>query len=144
MGQHGLLPHRTVDITELGRQLARGAAIGLAVGVLLIAIGVLRAAVFLLTGGHLPTLSWEDARLAAFYVGGFGLAGAVVGAVVPRLRTAVGLYVAFSVAGMIVVTAIMASEKGGLRARDRVDWILLMPIGAIFGCAFAYGWSKRT
>lgn len=145
MGQHKVSnAHHSFDITTLGRQLVRGAGIGVVVGTLLIGVGVLRAAAFLLTGGHLSAPSSEDARLAAFYIGGFGLAGAVIGAVLPRLRSVVGLYVAFGAAGMIVMTAIMASEKGGLKAHDRIDWMLLMPLGAMFGCAFAYGWTRRA
>jgi hypothetical protein len=82
-------------------------------------------------------------RLAAYYVGGFGLAGAVVGGLLPSLRGPVGTNALFACAGMIVMTAIMASD-GGLKAHDRVDWLSLLPLGAVFGLAFGYGWSKRS
>ncbi len=117
---------------------------GLVVGLLLIGVGVLRAGLFLLTGGHLAALSADDVRLVVYYLGGFGLAGAVVGPLIPRMRTRVGTYVVFSFAGMIVMAAIMASDNGGLRRQALVDWLWMMPLGAAFGCAFAYGFSRKA
>ncbi|HEY9225638.1 MAG TPA: hypothetical protein VIP11_03255 [Gemmatimonadaceae bacterium] len=127
----------------MARQLWRGALIGVGVGSIFIVVGLLRAGLFLLTGGRLSALSANDARIAVFYLGGFGLAGALVGVLLPRARTAVRIYAAFALAGMVVVIAIMAAAKGGLTSHDRLDWFLFMSTGAVFGCAAAYGLSKR-
>jgi hypothetical protein len=60
----------------------------------------------------------RERRTYHVYIGSFGLAGAVIGAVLPLLRTVIGLYASFGFAGVIVMTAIMAAEKSGLRAHD--------------------------
>lgn len=143
MGKH---PHPTRNdsgLRAIGRQAIRGGGLGLLVGVLLIGVGVARAALLLLTGGQLSAISSDDLRLAVYYVGGFGIAGAVLGALLPRLRGNLATHALFAGAGMIVMVAIMASGTGGLRAHDRVDWWFLLPLGAAFGLAFGYGWNKR-
>jgi len=124
------------------RRVIRGAMIGSGIGAAFLAVGVVRAVIFLLGGGSLRAVSADDLRFALFYVGGFGVAGAMFAAVRPYLRSKVGAYTAFAVAGMIVTTAIKASEKGGLGANDTIDWVVLLSLGALFGCAFARGLLK--
>jgi hypothetical protein len=81
-----------------------------------------------LTGARLSPLTGEDFRFASYYVGGFALGGGLVGGVLPRARGLVSRHVAFAAAGMIVMTAIMATD-GGLRAHDAIDWTVFSVVG---------------
>jgi hypothetical protein len=120
----------------------RGALFGGAIGVAFLGIGLLRAALFLLSGRHLDPISSDDLRLATFYVSGFAVAGTLLGGFWQLFRSKAIAYVGFALAGMIVMTAIMASQKGGLRGNDAVDWVVLLSLGAGFGCAFGRGFLK--
>jgi len=143
MGEHKHPAHSRFELTEVVGQVGRGAGFGLLIGIFCLAVGLVRAALFILGGGSLAAVSAEDMRSAGYYIGGFGLAGGVVGGTLPRLRGRLGTYGVFACAGMIVMLAIMASEKGGLATNGRVDWIALMSLGAFLGLAFAYGWNRR-
>ena len=137
-------PRRSrTDWSLLSFHIASGTAIGALAGVFFIGIGVARAGLALLTGARMSPLTDEDLRLATYYVGGFALGGGLVGGVLPRARGVVGSYLAFAAAGMIVMTAIMASD-GGLRTHDTVDWTVLLAVGAVFGLAFGIGWKGRA
>ena len=94
-----------------------------------------------LVGGshqHFSGPTWQDIRPLAFYVLGFGLAGALVGLLKPWLRRAAAFYAAMAVGGIIVMAMIMASDKG-LAAADRPDWIFIVLTGCLFGGAAAWG-----
>ena len=143
MGEHRHPKRSRFDVAGAGLDVARGAGIGLVIGLLFMGVGFLRAVLLLLTGGKLAALSLDDLRFAVFYLGGFGLAGAVVGGLLPRFRGAVATYVCFAFGGMVVMAAIMAGDKGDLASNDRSDWLALMTLGAVFGLAAGHGWRKR-
>lgn len=135
------LPFRSPGFLSVGGAL-RGALFGGAIGVAFLGVGILRAALFLLSGHRLAPISADDLRLATFYVGGFALAGTLLGGFWQMFRSKATAYVGFAFAGMIIMTAIMAGEKGGLRGNDAVDWVVLLSLGAGFGCAFGRGFLK--
>ena len=143
MGEHHHPRRNAANLRSIWGQLGRGGGIGLIVGALLVSVGMARAAFFALRGGHLSDISSDDLRFVIYYVGGFGLAGAVLGVMLPRYPGAVATRVLFAVAGMIVTTAIAASDTGGLRAHDHIEWLFLLPLGAIFGLAFGWTWGTR-
>ena len=142
MGEHRH-PRRASNLRSIWGQVGRGAALGLLAGALMIGVGIARAAYFLLRGGHLSAISYDDLRLVIYYMGGFGVAGGLLGLLLPRYQGVVATRVLFAVAGMVVMTAIAASDAGGLRAHDRIDWLFLLPLGAIFGLAFGWTWGNR-
>jgi hypothetical protein len=125
------------QLTRLGRNAAFGAILGGLVGILLIGVGLLRAVVVLVGGGSLKPPSADDLRVLAFYAGGFAAAGGALGAAKPLLHTRFAIAVGCMVAGVIVVLAIAAGEKGGLASLDRGDWVVLPLLGVVFGAAAA-------
>ena len=143
MGEHNRPRRSRIDVAAFGSGVARGAVVGLVVGILFMAVGAVRAVMFLARGGKLSAISADDLRLGAYYVGGFGLAGAVVGGLLRRFPGSLGTYVIFALGGIVVMTAIMAGDKGGLAANDAFDWIVLLALGAGFGLAFGHGWNRR-
>jgi hypothetical protein len=78
----------------------------------------------LLAGSAIDLLSGDDGRMLGFYIGGFVVAGAVVGVLRPALRTKEGIYAAMVLGGAIVMNAI-AIANDGWSAMTRGDWILM-------------------
>jgi hypothetical protein len=124
-------------------RLLRGARYGIGAGVLALAVGLGRGILFLLTGGHIQPFSRADTITIGYYVGGFTLAGIWLGAVWPLLRTATRQYLAFAIAGVLLMYMIMLSE-GGLRGHDSFDYGLYAFLGTAFGFAAAAGMRRRA
>jgi hypothetical protein len=121
--------------------IGKGAGLGLALGLVLLSVGLLRAAVYLLTGGKLQPLAAADSRMMAVYVGAFAAAGALLGATRPLLRTKAGVYTACMAAGVIVVLALARFDRRHA-AMHAGDWWFVGGLGAILGAAGAYGWFR--
>ena len=120
----------------------QGAALGAGAGVILVALGLVRALFALLTGRHISAPAAADVRTIAFYIGGFALGGAVFGALRPLLRGKKGIYIGCMLVGIIVMLSIAVGDKGSLGALDSFDWIALPILGAILGSAGAYGFTR--
>jgi len=121
----------------------RGTALGALVGIALIGIGVIRALVTLLGGGRFAPFTNADWRLLVFYVGGFAFVGGILGAVRIQERGRTAIVFGAMAAGIVVMFAFVAGDKGGLSGMDRLDWIVLPALGALFGAAAAYGYLRR-
>jgi hypothetical protein len=119
------------------RSALRGVGGGAALALIYLSVGIVRA---LFEGGAMSH-SPQDARMASYYIGGFGLAGGIVGIFHPYLRTRAGSYWLFSIAGVIVVLAIVVAQEGHLTALTRA--VLSATLGPLFGCAFAYGMRRN-
>src|SRR5580765_5675810 len=91
---------------DLAGRAARGSLAGAAIGVLFLAVGLLRAGFYLVSGGHVAGLAASDVREMAYYLGGFTVAGAVIGAAWPMFRGQTGTYLGFALGGAIVGAAI--------------------------------------
>jgi hypothetical protein len=130
--------------TEVVKRAATGAVVGAAVGSFCILLGAIRVFVFRATGGHVAPLNADEIRLFTFYVVGFIIAGILLGAIWPLLAGRLAQYVGFSLAGIVVMIGILAGDKGGLVARTPRDWFGGISLGIIFGCAFAYGFRRRS
>jgi hypothetical protein len=144
MGEHKRPRRNCFEIAGLGTHMIRGASLGLLMGALCIGVGIVRWIVFLLSGEKLTAVSFGDLRVAAFYVGGFALAGAVVGGLLPRFRGSLATYVSFALGGMVVAATIVAGGGiDGLTSNGALDWIGPMAIGAVLGIAAVHGWLKR-
>ena len=126
-------------LKDFARRVGMGALTGAAVGVLCLLVGLLRAIVAIVFGEHVSALRSEDIKGLVYYVGGFTAAGILVSAVWPLLTTRFARYLGFSLAGIVVMIAILAAEKGGLLAHKRSDWIGAVVLGIFFGCAFGWG-----
>ena len=144
MGEHKVSQSQTLNVPRLAQSILRGMSLGLIVGILLIGVGIVRGAIFMLSGGHLAQVSAADLRAAIYYLAGFSLAGAIAGAVLPSVRTRMASYLTFATGGIVVMLAIAASDKGGLTGQRAIDWLFLIPLGALLGVAFGYGWSRRA
>jgi len=129
---------------DLLKRIVVGSLTGGAVGVLCIVIGVLRGLFFIARGGHIAPVSPEEIRLLSFYVVGFILAGALISAIWPSLRSGLAQYFGFSLSGIVVMLGVLAGDKGGLAARDLFDWIIAILLGIFFGCTFAYGFRRNA
>ena len=121
--------------------IGKGAALGLALGVVLLGVGLLRAAIYLLTGGKLRPLAAADGRMMAVYVGAFAGAGALLGATRPLLRTKAGVYAGCMAAGVILVLALALADRRHA-AMHGGDWWFVGGLGGILGAAGAYGWFR--
>lgn len=130
--QHASFPRRVIV----------GAALGFAAGALLVGVGAIRVAAFILGGGRLEASDAGDLRWIAYYVGSFGLGGALFGALRPLLRGNGGVYAGCMLVGVIVVLAIALSDQGSLGALDATDWVVLPGMGMLFGAAAAFGWTR--
>ena len=129
-------------LKDFARRITSGALVGAAVGALCIGVGVLRILLATASGRHVAPITSDDLKGLALYVGAFTVAGMLVTAIWPSLRTRPAKYVGFSLGGIVVTVAILAFEKGGFAAADGVDWTVTVLLGILFGCAFAYGYTR--
>ena len=126
-------------LKDLARRLGIGALVGAAVAGACLIVGVLRAVTAIILHRYKPApFTSDDVKVLAYYVGGFTVAGILVSAIWPLLTSRVARYLAFSLAGIVVMVAILAAE-GGLLAHGRSDWIIAILLGILFGCAFGWG-----
>ena len=132
---------RRLALVDFVRNVGWGAAAGAAFAAVCLLVGAGRLGLALLSGATIEALTWADARLMIFYVGGFILAGAVVGALRPFLQSASAIYSAMALGGAIVMNAIAIADQG-LAAMTLGDWTAMTVIGAFFGCAAAYGFLR--
>ncbi len=132
-----------MQFPPLLRDVVRGAGYGAALALFFIGIGVLRAVVALISGAHMNPLTPEDARVLVFYVGGFTVAGALLGFLLRRLDAMLLKYLGFMAGGAVVMLAIATGDQGGLRALDRTDWIALPALGGALGLAVGYGFLRN-
>ena len=139
-----LLPYnrtRRLTVGDFLRNTGMGAAVGAVFAGFGLVIGAGRIVLALLSGATMDAMTWADARLMGFYIGGFVLAGTVVGALRPFLQSATAVYVAMALGGAIVMNTIAIADQG-LDAMSRGDWIAMTMLGALFGCAAAYGFLR--
>jgi hypothetical protein len=129
---------------DLLKRIVVGSLTGGAVGVLWIVVGILRGLFFIARGGHIAPVSPEEIRLLSFYVAGFILAGALISAILPSLRSGLAQYFGFSLSGIVVMLGVLAGDKGGLATRGLSGWIIAILLGIFFGCAFAYGFRRSA
>jgi hypothetical protein len=125
------------------RGALEGAGVGFVFAALLIGVGVLRALIVKASGRHLAPLTAQDARLLAFYVGGFVVAGSLIGTAAPFFPGRFGTYARFVFGGMVLVLAIVIGDQQNLGALDGIEWIIVPVLGTVFGLAAAYGWLKH-
>jgi len=78
----------------------------------------------------------------SLYIAGFTGAGIFVGVVWPLVQRRVAMYLAFAFGGALVGIAIILTEARGGKSSDLSDWIIGVVIGAVMGCAFAYGFRN--
>lgn len=136
-------PDRTDDAPGPGLlpRTLLGAAVGGGVSLLLVGIGVARAAIAPFSGGQVAALAVSDVRMLEFYVAGFVVAGALVGAVgLGRGGRARG-YAGFMVGGAVVV---LIADKGSIAALGMVDAAVILLLGPAMGGAMAYGWYRGS
>ena len=117
-----------------------GALVGAAVAAVCLLVGLLRALIATILRRYRPTpLTAAEVKVLAYYVGGFVVAGMLISAIWPLLTTRFARYLGFSLAGIVVMVAILASESGGLLRHRLSDWIIAVLLGIFFGCAFGWG-----
>ena len=121
----------------------RGLLAGGSVAALALLVGLIRAAVVVMSGKSVAAPTRSDVVMIAYYVAGFAVAGLLVAAIWPLMRGRISTYFGFALAGVIVCIAILAGQDGGLPARDLADWIFVVLLGPLFGCAFAYGFTRN-
>ena len=126
------------------RILAGGIAGGL-VGVVLLGIGMLRAAIVYLSGQR---LSWPEVReaivIALLYCGAFALAGAAVSALWPLRRNRAGAYALGYIGAGIVSSIIGVIVMWIKEDRDPVAYLFTVGIMTlIFGSVFGHEISKE-
>jgi hypothetical protein len=106
--------------------------------------GCIRGVVYVAKGRHIAPLSTDDVRVLAFYVIGFIIAGLLISAIWPVLKGGLARYFGFSLAGVVVMIAVLAGDKGGFAAHEIGDWIIAVFVGVFMGCAFTYGFRRVT
>ena len=119
----------------------RGAAIGAAFGVVLVLVGMARAALALIGGAQLKDLDKSDVRMLAFYVSGAAVAGTVVSLLQPLMRGRISRYLGYAIGGAFFGVGLVAGVIG-LEKADVIDWLVGMVIGVIAGCAVGNGWDR--
>jgi hypothetical protein len=121
------------------RSALAGVGGGVALALVFLSFGIIRA----LFSGRAMSLSPQDVRMVSYYIGGFGLAGGIVGIFHPYFRTRAGSYWIFSLAGVIVGLMIGVAKEGRLTALTPFDVVLSATLGPLYGCAFAYGMRRN-
>lgn len=117
------------------RRALTGALYGAFAGAFALAIGAIRI-LFALAGG--TRINLEELRGFVFYVGGFVLAGAVLGLLWPLTRTVPGRY-AVGVAGAAVGMFVMMQGFFGLTPSwDGSHWFAWVGSTLIFGAGLGY------
>jgi hypothetical protein len=124
------------------KRIAWGAVVGGAIGTFCILVGVIRGVVYVAKGRHIAPLSPDDVRVLAFYVIGFIIAGILISAIWPLLKGGLAQYFGFSLAGVVVMIAVLAGDKGGFATHEIGDWIIAVFVGVFMGCAFTYGFRR--
>ncbi len=124
-----------------------GALSGLALALILIAVGLIKYILLRRRGAALGGISSEDVRVLLFYVAGLILAGAFVGALRPVLNSRRKTYSVFAGAGAIAMNVL--SLSGGMASVDGFLIAVLSISGAILGLALAFGlrmvhWAKTA
>ena len=118
----------------------RGAIAGAVVGVLLLAIGLMRAAVASVS------FSARDVTVMLGYVCAFAAAGAVVGALSHRLGTRGGRFGVGAAAGAVLTSIILTLDRGLPTTWGREVWLTLSictVILGLFGLRFLAGERRR-
>ena len=131
-------PHK-IATRSRALDILLGALGGAVLACLLLSGGVLRAAVVRLVGHGSVAVGPGDIHLIEYYIGTFALVGASLGAARPLLRTRAGTLVSYGVGGAIVGISIAAVDKGTAAKLSLSDIALGVFVGAICGCAFAFG-----
>ena len=118
-----------------------GAAVGVGVSLLFVAVGVARF-IFAAAFGDVVAPDREALRGIAFYMAGFAIAGALLGLARPLLRSRPAIYAGGILAGAIVMFMIVRSETASIASIDRVDWVFIVGAGAVFGTVVAHQFAK--
>jgi hypothetical protein len=106
----------------------RGAILGAVIGVLMLAIGMVRAAL-----AHVP-ISVRELTPMLVYVVAFAAAGAVVGALHRLLGTRGGRFLVGAVAGAILTGIFLTFDHGLPTTWGRTPWLTLAICTVILGC----------
>jgi cation transport ATPase len=131
-------PYRSVN-TRSSTRILLGAGAGAVLGVVLLSVGLIRAAVALIAGNRLNWSEWASgAAVAAVYCGAFALAGAVLGWLWPRRRSRAGAYAlgyigSGIVAIMIGLMVMHIKQDQNLYAFTGVVVILTLFWGSVLG-----------
>lgn len=123
----------------------RGTALGAGLGLLGLAVGAVRAGTALAVSGSAGGdasapggAAAAFARLAATYVGGLALAGALAGGLASRGASRRRRYAALMAGGTVAVLVVSAGLYGAVRPRD---FMVAGLLGPLFGAALARGYS---
>jgi hypothetical protein len=120
-------------------RVRNGALAGLAIAILALGVGLVRALFAILGGqtvdlaGLLPTISW--------YVAAFVLAGAFAGLVWPRRDSPARRRLVFIVGMAIVVGIIVIVESGAPQTWRAFEWLMWLGLSVAFGLALSYGYE---
>jgi len=128
-----------ISVSNMPRRAARGAIAGAALGAVFLAVGLVRGATYLVSGGHIAQLSQSDGRVMAYYAGGFTIAGTLLGAAWPLFRGRD--YLALALGGAVVGAAIVLG-KAGTAPPKMSQWIIGIGVGA--GIGWAAGWRNPS
>ena len=134
-------PRASRPLRQVVTNTAWGALGGAVIAGFALVVGVGRMVFALLSGRTMEAVSRSGVRLLAFYVGGFVLAGALVGMLRTFVTGTVGMFGAMALGGVVVTCTIAVADQG-LDAMTRGDWIGMTVLGIIFGCAGAYGLTR--
>ena len=113
-----------------------GAAVGAALAVFALLVGLIRMVFAVLTGAR---VGFEDLGLVVVYVAAFVAGGAVSGILWPVRRWIGGYYGLGIVAMLFVVGAISVHLAGPPAACDTGDWTIWAALSVIFGLAVGHG-----
>ena len=127
------------NISSLPRNAAIGAVVGALLGILLIGVGLIRAGITVVSGGHMQPVSAQDKSVLAYYLVGFAIAGAVAGAARSTFSKKVAIVLGCMLGGMIVVFAILVGEEGSIHALTEEELLICPVLGVVFGAAAAAG-----
>ena len=128
-----------MPISRLSRPVL-GALAGGVVAAFLIGIGLLRA-LFAMAGGRSVHLTGAFPELLA-YETSFVVSGALVGALWPVRKYAVGRVGIWILGMAVVVLAIMRMEEGPFSAWSTGDVWLSVVLTVLFGLAAAFGFER--
>jgi hypothetical protein len=119
-----------------------GAFVGLVVGGMALAAGLVRFALFAFGGRTVEPMTWRDVLTLIVYVLVFVLGGSLVGAVHSLWRNRLATVGAFMAAGALGMNS-LAWVTSTDRRYDSETALWMSGLGCIFGLAAAYGMARN-
>ena len=119
-----------------------GALLGGVMALLLMGVGLVRAAFFVVGGGQVRLPAGDDASAIILYVAAFMAAGAVIGAGRLERGKPVRACAVSVLSGLVLMLGLFVAAHGSPAALSGFDACMIALLGSALGGAFAFKWLR--